>query len=247
MNKIKWLDNYGGGKVNNFILEMDKQLRPLYEAKIGGKLDWDKIWLFIEPGGVYDFHTYNQEGRSITYNLSANLLGGSNWVPIPLFWIYLPENKHISSLSNIKPGEVRFGIGEILDDTFVKFLLVKKEVTNLKKQKYDVYYDVMMYSALFPHEAHITIRLRENDDITHIVNVLNDAINVWNDDSIEGDFNLPKGERGKFHSFYKIDENDNKNTFYLDSGSTTEGAFEYLLFCLDKKSNSIEELIITGP
>lgn len=241
MTKIKWLKYFKEGweASNEFINEMNRQIPPQFESFLGRKLNWQKLWLFVEPVGETLQKIISPDGIKKTYLLTAHIEKG--WCPvyISLFWKSKENDKWIEVHEKIDPDDIVFVL-ESVNDKFgcaEKFPSVEADKKTHMLQV-ETYFPVEMDQKNVPHEGYFIFEVESPEIPDKIKDTLYRVSDEWNQEiTING---LSLDQRGIFHEVYLADYHDEPNAFYFDTGSAINGnPHEFFLEQVGKEVNGI--------
>lgn len=252
--KYKWLESFCfRNKFENtvFIKKMDLIVREKIETKLGKALDWSDIMLRNLYPCRTSIYTHRLENGGIGYIYRGHLqhmLYMDLTIPIDVIW-YNPLHGDKMDIQSLPPEtELVFDILLYIEEGFElypEFLARPKTTVRNNRLKLKLKFPVTSELDSMPHEGQFGISLWNVDDIEKVSEVLEDARSIWNrqtDHAREtGDESL---ERGYCHdiSFNTFDEK--VGYWYIDSGSTSDGIYEFLLKALSDSGIKIKHIEI---
>jgi hypothetical protein len=252
--KYKWLEFFGyDNKFENtvFIKKMDLIVREKIETKLDKALDWSDIMMRNLYPCRTSIYTHRLENRGIGYIYRGHLqhmLYMDLTIPIDVIW-YNPPHGNEMDIQSLPPEtelvfDILLYIGEGFE-LYPEFFARPKTTVRNNRLKLKLKFPVTSELDSMPHEGQFGISLWNVDDIEKVSEVLEDARSAWNNQTDlareTGDESL---ERGYCHniSFNTLDEK--VGYWYIDSGSTTDGIYEFLLKALSDSGIKIKHVEI---
>lgn len=243
--KAKWLKYLNSTPVfSSFILaEFDRQLKPQFEGYFQRSMNWNRIWLYVEPIPKEYYLKYfeNENGVKIT-SLKAELTYGSIYIDCVISWWSKKENDFFYPWTHNIPDdlEVRLTYIDTNNPWKDKFPGIEDKIM-LKKLDLNTTFEVFIEGNHFSHEGYMEIYLSDVSGDKEIDSILLESWDLWNNEEefIEG---APEN-RGIFHELGIERRESNKLIYYLDCGSAIEGAHEFFMENLSKRFNKIEKVI----
>ncbi len=226
MAKIKWLKYFKEGveASNEFINEMNRQIPPQFESFLGRKLNWQKLWLFVEPIGIdktiQNFIT--KDGDKKVYLHHACLKYGQCPTYITLYWESKNKNQWIDVIEKVNPDDIVFVLESINDEIgFADIFPSAEDEEKINKLTANTYFPIEMDQKNVPHEGYFIFEVESPEIPDKIKDTLYRVSDEWNQDiTING---LSLDQRGIFHEVYLADYHDEPNAFYFDTGSAING------------------------
>jgi hypothetical protein len=247
MVKFKWLDYFKSYVTyDSFLNEMNKQIPTQFENLLGKKLEWNKVWLFVEPIGkdkIFE-KIITQNGIKRVYLLTAEIRYRQCPVSIHLFWQSKDKNRWIDVTEKINGDDIIFVL-ESINDEFgcaEKFPSAEAE-EKIFSLNTNTYFPVEMDQKNVPHEGYFIFEVESPEIPAKIKDTLYRVSNEWNMDlNING---LSLEQRGIFHDLYLDEYHDEANAFYFDIGSAINGnPHEYFLEQVGKEVKGIVKVKI---
>jgi len=231
MAKIKWLKYFKEGweATNEFINEMNKQIPHQFESFLGRKLNWQKLWLFVEPIANTEEKTTTSNGEKRVYLHHASLQYGQCPIYITLYWESKDKNCWIDVTEKVNPNDIVFVLESINDKIgFAEKFPSAETEEKIFKLQVNTYFPVEMDQKNLAHEGYFIFEVEFPEILDKIKDTLYRVSNEWNQDiNING---LSLDQRGIFHELYLAEYYDEPNAFYFDTGSAINGnPHEYFL------------------
>jgi hypothetical protein len=198
MEKKYWLWNLEKRNTNeSFIRELDIQLKPQFEVLLGKKLNWDRVWLFM------DFANYNpalvRDHKDSMRLDNVQLVFRASRISASLSWHSVNGDELITVYQPIKPGEVIFDL-KILDDS-LKYDFPTPDDPFIKT-KFDVGVDfpVFISTDFLTDDVYIYFDLEDESEMDKLEKSICDFVELWNDSDIilSGRFPEKKVENQSF-------------------------------------------------
>ncbi len=244
----KWL-KFLDGKPNNIwfsaelLKEFDRQLKPQFENYFQRPMNWERLWLFVEPipEKYYLKFVETNEGLKIT-RLKAKIKCGQMSIDCIISWNSKEGNQFYHPSTSDISDDLKVLLEWINEDTTFKGkfpgLEDKPEMTRMDL---DADFEVFIEGRHLTHEGNMEIIMSDISEEKIVAEVLNESLQRWNNDEeiIEG---APEN-RGYFHQLDFEEKQGNKLIYYLDCGSAVTGAHEYFMESLNQKTGGIEKVV----
>ena len=246
MNNKVWLKYFQENEnaSDSFINEMHNQLIYEFDRLMGKKLNWNKIWLFVEPVEGVLWYEKDSDNKLIGI-LDCFLSYGKYDIETQIIWYSDKRDKDISVSSDFKKGDLHFEIR--------KFLAEDWKIRHFPEYNYDIKKNQLSLDLNFPvycvnkeafvHEGYFIIKIDKEylDKVKEFVNLF---VSKWNRKNNNGDL---ISTNGFIHTieFLKWEKNKKSAVFYIDSGSAkTQWFYDFLkgLDSLQIKTKSVEIL-----
>lgn len=246
MAKIKWLKYFKEGweASNEFINEMNKQIPPQFESFLGRKLNWQKLWLFVEPIPNTEEKIITPNGEKRVYLHHAAIEYGQYPIYINLYWESKNKNQWIDVIEKVNPDDIVFVLESINDENgFADIFPSAEDEEKIFKLTANTYFPIEMDQKNLPHEGYFIFEIDSPEIMEHIKDTLYRVSDEWNLDIIINGLSLE--QRGIFHDLYLEEDHEEQNAFYFDTGSAINGSpHEYFLETLSKEVAGIKKVRI---
>lgn len=244
---LKWLEFLRESSVSNFSLELleefDRQLKPQFEKYFQRPMNWERLWLFVEPVPE-EFYLKNietKEGVKWT-SLEAWIRFGQMSIHCFISWKSKGECQFIHPSTKDIPKDIEVVLTWINDDTVLKDKYPGVEnMPEMNKMDLGTTFDVFIEERYLTHEGFMEIYLADLSGESKVKDILNESLSLWNNHENQI-YGAPEN-RGLFHQLDFEKREDNKLIFYLDCGSAIEGAHEFFMENLNKKFKGVEKVV----
>lgn len=242
MARIKWLKYFKEGweASNEFINEMNRQIPPQFESFLGKKLNWQKLWLFVEPIPNTEEKIITPNGEKRVYLLTARIKYNQCSVLITLYWEAKDKSRWIEVNENINPEDITFVLESINDKYgFADIFPSAEDEEKINKLTANTYFPIEMDQKNVPHEGYFIFEVESPEIPDKIKDTLYRVSDEWNQEiTING---LSLDQRGIFHDLYLAEHHDEPNAFYFDTGSAING--NPLEFFLEQVGKEVQGII----
>ncbi len=241
----KWLKYLNSSPVFSscILAEFDRQLKPQFEDYFQRSMNWERLWLFVEPIPKEYYLKYfeNKNGVKIT-NLKAELTFGQMYIDCVISWWSRTKNDYYVPYASNLPDDLEIKLTYIDENNPWKERYPGiEDKPKLTRLDLNTTFEVFIEGFHFSHEGYMEIYLSDIADEKEIDSILLESWNLWNnhEEVIGG----APDHRGIFHELGIEKRESNKLIYYLDCGSAIEGAHEFFMENLSKKTTGIEKVI----
>lgn len=244
----KWLEFLDASPYNiwftpELLSEFDRQLKPQFEKYFQLPMNWERMWLFVEPVPEEYYLKYLETDEGLkTTRLKAEIKFGQMPIDCIIGWWSEKENNFIHPSTNDLPDDLEIVLEWINEDTTFKHKFPGLEdKLGMNKMDLDTGFPVFIEGRHLSHEGYMEVYLSDMSDEKKVGEVLTDSLSRWNNDE-ETITGAPE-HRGYFHQLDFEKKEGNKLIYYLDCGSAIEGAHEYFMENLNKNYKGVEKVI----
>ncbi len=176
MEKNHWLRYFVENE--SFKKEVDIQLKPQFEALLGKKLNWERIFLFID---FYKYSTSLHKEPKMNMCLDKiQLVFRASVISASLSWHAVNGDELITVYDPIKSGEVIFDL-KILDDSMKGDFPAQNDPFIKTKFEIGADFPVFINTDFLTDEVYFYFDMEDESEMHKLEKSICDFVEIWSD------------------------------------------------------------------